>query len=86
MGVARVALIRGNTVVPLALPDPAGPLSSELSPSAIAEANAAVNGVQQDQEATSICICTAWRVHSMAPPTTSRLAQWAKINSAKFLC
>ena len=33
--------------VPRALPDPAGPLSSELSPSAIAEANAAVNGMQQ---------------------------------------
>ena len=32
---------------PRVLPDPAGPLSSELSPSAIAEANAAVNGVQQ---------------------------------------
>ena len=29
------------------LPDPAGPLSLELSPSAITEANAAVNGVQQ---------------------------------------
>ena len=29
------------------LPDPARPLSSELSPSAIAEANAAVNGVHQ---------------------------------------
>ena len=33
-------------VAPRVLPDPAGPLSSELSPSAIAEANAAVNGVQ----------------------------------------
>ena len=29
------------------LPDPAGPLSSELLPPAIAEVNAAVNGVQQ---------------------------------------
>ena len=29
------------------LPDHSGPLSAELSPSAIAEANAAVNGVQQ---------------------------------------
>ena len=34
-------------VVPRALPDPAGPLSSELSPSIIAGANAAVNSVQQ---------------------------------------
>ena len=34
-------------VAPRVLPDPAGPLSSELSPSTIAEANAAVNGVQQ---------------------------------------
>ena len=32
---------------PRVLPDPSGPLSAELSPSAIAEANAAVNGVQQ---------------------------------------
>ena len=32
---------------PQVLPNPAGPLSSELSPSTIAEANAAVNGVQQ---------------------------------------
>ena len=32
--------------VPQVLSDPAGPLSSELSPSAIAEANAAVNSVQ----------------------------------------
>ena len=34
-------------VAPRVLPDPAGPLSSELSPSAIAEANTAVNDVQQ---------------------------------------
>ena len=34
-------------VAPRVLPDPFGPLSAELSPSAIAEANAAVNGVQQ---------------------------------------
>ena len=34
-------------VAPRVLPDPFGPLSVELSPSAIAEANAAVNGVQQ---------------------------------------
>ena len=34
-------------VAPQVLPDPAEPLSSELSPFAIAEANAAVNGVQQ---------------------------------------
>ena len=34
-------------VAPRILPDPAGPLSWELSPSAIAEANTAVNGVQQ---------------------------------------
>ena len=34
-------------VVPQALPDPAGPLSSDLSPSTFAEANAAVNGVQE---------------------------------------
>ena len=34
-------------VAPQVLADPAGPLSSELLPSAIAEANAAVNGVQQ---------------------------------------
>ena len=34
-------------VAPRVLPDPSGPLSAELSPSAIAEANAAVNGVQQ---------------------------------------
>ena len=32
---------------PRILPDPAGSLLSELSPSAIAEANAAVNSVQQ---------------------------------------
>ena len=36
-------------VAPRVLPDPAGPLSSELLPSAIAEANAAVNDVQQDK-------------------------------------
>ena len=36
-----------TVVAPRVLPDHAGPLSSELSPSAIAEANAAVNGVQQ---------------------------------------
>ena len=34
-------------VTPRVLPDPFGPLSAELSPSAIAEANAAVNGMQQ---------------------------------------
>ena len=34
-------------VAPRVLPDPSGPLSAELSPPAIAEANAAVNGVQQ---------------------------------------
>ena len=34
-------------VAPQVLAHPVGPLSSELSPSAIAEANAAVNGVQQ---------------------------------------
>ena len=34
-------------VAPRVLPDPAGPLSAELSPSAITEANAAVNGMQQ---------------------------------------
>ena len=34
-------------VAPRVLPNPAGPLSSELSPSAIAKANAAVNGVQK---------------------------------------
>ena len=34
-------------VAPQVLPDPVGPLSSELSPSAITEANAAVNGMQQ---------------------------------------
>ena len=34
-------------VAPRVLPDPPGPLSSEVSPSAIAEVNAAVNGVQQ---------------------------------------
>ena len=35
-------------VAPRVLPDPSGPLSAELiAPSAIAEANAAVNGVQQ---------------------------------------
>ena len=34
-------------VAPRVLPDPSGPLSAELSPSAITEANAVVNGVQQ---------------------------------------
>ena len=34
-------------IAPRILPDPAGPLSWELSSSAIAEANTAVNGVQQ---------------------------------------
>ena len=34
-------------VAPRVLADPVGPLSSELLPSAIAEANAAVNGMQQ---------------------------------------
>ena len=34
-------------VAPRVLPNPAGPLSSEISPSAITEANAAVNGMQQ---------------------------------------
>ena len=34
-------------IAPRILPDPPRPLSLELSPSAIAEANAAVNGVQQ---------------------------------------
>ena len=34
-------------IAPRVLADPAGPLSSELSPSAIAEANAAVNSLQQ---------------------------------------
>ena len=34
-------------VAPWVLPDPAGPLSSEQSPSTIAEANAALNCVQQ---------------------------------------
>ena len=37
-------------VVPRDLPDPAGPLLLELSPSNIAEANAAVNGVQQPRK------------------------------------
>ena len=34
-------------IAPRVIPDPAGPLSSELLPSTIAEANAAGNGVQQ---------------------------------------
>ena len=34
-------------IEPQVLSNPAGPLSLELSPSTIAEANAAVNGVQQ---------------------------------------
>ena len=34
-------------ISPWVLPDPAGPLLLELSPSVIAEANAAVNGMQQ---------------------------------------
>ena len=34
-------------VAPRVLPNPSGPLSAELSPSTITEANAAVNGVQQ---------------------------------------
>ena len=34
-------------IAPRVLADPVGPLSSELLPSAIAEANAAVNGMQQ---------------------------------------
>ena len=34
-------------VAPRVLPDPAGPLSSDLLPSPIVEANAAVNGMQQ---------------------------------------
>ena len=34
-------------VAPRILPDPVGPISSELSPSTITEANAAMNSVQQ---------------------------------------
>ena len=42
-----MSLLSYFDIAPQILPDPARPLSSELSSSAIAEANAAVNGVQQ---------------------------------------
>ena len=42
-----MSLLSFFSVVPRALSDPAGLLSLELTPSAIAEANTAVNSVQQ---------------------------------------
>ena len=55
--------------------DSAGPLLSELSLSAIAEANAAVNGMQQAKTKkrepyVENRSASALHVHSMAPPTT----------------
>ena len=46
-----MSLLSYFQVVSRDLLDPAGPLSSELAPSAIAEANAAVNRVQQQAKA-----------------------------------
>ena len=86
---ARCQYYRNSEYYPRVLPDPAGPLSSELSPSPAADCLQQAKTKKRGPyvKFLSACVLHGVFIRWLHPPLPGdHLALWVKKNSAKFLC